>query len=162
MAAVTDAPPPISAPMSAETALRMAGSIGVFGSNERGCASNGSGAALHEPGDLGYSGGSPTAQRPSHPGKQSSRSAKIKGNYLICAIGRQCPQARTSARRRAGLFSCEVSRDGPQQLALRDLASRTHGRNAPKADMPEPTRMIHMRHWRDQGLAGVQRKSQAI
>src|SRR5262249_38703699 len=131
MAAVTEAPPPISAPTSTETALRMAGSMRIFGSNERGCASNGSKAALHEPGDLGYSGGSPTAQRPSHPGKQSLRSGQDQGQLLSdLRIGRQCLEpARVPVGAR--LFSCDLSRHGIQHCeGLRvpavDTAGHTH------------------------------------
>src|SRR5207244_9925173 len=42
-----------------------------------------------------------------------------------------------------------AQRAGAQRLcalAHRDLASRIHVRNAPKADKPEPTRMTHKRH----------------
>src|SRR5262245_44716726 len=114
MAAVTEAPPPISAPTSTETALRMAGSMRIFGSNERGCASNGSGAALHEPGDLGYSGIADT-QRPSHPGKQSSRSGQDQGQLLSdLRIGRQCLEP---ARVPVGApIQLRLSRHGLQQL----------------------------------------------
>src|SRR5262245_61653070 len=57
---------------------------------------------------------------------------KISDGYLYGSI--------VTVRLRANFEAHSLTNERPV-MALRDLASRTQGRNAPKADMPEPTRM---------------------
>jgi len=44
-----------------------------------------------------------------------------------------------------GRLLAKPNRNAMAAFAHRDLASRIHGRNAPKADKPEPTRMVESR-----------------